>query len=465
MGAGDAVAGGPPWWLGDLRMSSTDVAAVLLRSLMERARLAPGMPPVDGVVVTHPQRFRNRERRATAQAVYLAGLRGVATMPEPDAAAWAYGVGARIKDRTARFMVFDFGGGTLDVTVLKREGQGPSLRLEALSSHGVELGGMAVDEALREAIFDRYTTAIGRRELSLDALTEASAEALLSVAEGVKVQLNQHATSDPNPSARSAARVIALDTRDGEALPTATVRVTLGELAGMIHETVERAADCAQEAASLANLDVSDLDEVLLVGGSSWLQPVQSRLRSMAGRDAVRIFDDIDDPLNPATAVAAGAALWAERLSDGDGGAEAWRGVIPDALGVRAREADPTRPGERRETLAVLVPALTGVPFEGRRVFRKRGGASVLPVEVLEGRALGDATPLGRFEVPLPSTMEDGAPVEVLLRIGRDGVLSLAVRDPATGATREVTLTGAEGLYADDEMEERRRLIASIEWG
>ena len=88
----------------------------------------------------------------------------------------------------------------------------------------------------------------------------------------------------------------------------------------------------------------------------------------------------------------------------------------------------------------MLVPALTRVPFEGRRTFRKRGGARVLPVEVLEGRSLAEATTLGRFLVTLDADLPDGAPVDVTLRIGRDGVLALEVRDPSTGG--EVTARG-----------------------
>lgn len=458
-----AVAGGPPWSLGAMELRSTDVGALVLRALREWVERTPGLPPIDGVVVTHPQRLRNRERRAVAQAVSLAGLPCVAMLPEPDAAAWAYGMGQRFGARGARFMVFDFGGGTLDVTVLRRDGGEGAPTLEALASYGVQLGGLGVDELLRERLLERYAEAARVPGLGLDALDEASREALLAVAEGVKIQLNQHANLDANPMARVASRTLALRTEAGVALPTAAVRVTLGELARWTEELTERAVACAEEALARATMGWRDLDEVLLVGGSSWLYPVQARLRALRGTGAVRLFDDADDPLNPACAVAAGAALYAERLftEGGMAGAE-YHGVIPDALGVRAREADPARPGERREALAVLVPALTRVPFEGRRVFRKRGGARVLPLDVLEGATLAEATALGRFEVALDEGMADGAPVEVILRVGRDGVLSVELRDPQTQRSRAVTLTDAEGLYADDEMDVRRAFLASV---
>ena len=458
-----AVVGGPPWSLGPMELHSTDLGALVLRALRTWVERTPGLPPIDGVVVTHPQRLRNRERRAVAQSVSLAGLSSVAMLPEPDAAAWAYGMGQRFGARDARFMVFDFGGGTLDVTILRRGGGAGSPTLEALASYGVQLGGLGVDELLRERLLERYVASVGASGTGLEDLDEASREALLSVAEGVKIQLNQHATLDANPMARVASRTIALRTEGGAALPPSVVRVTLAELARWTEELTERAVDCAEEALSRAALGWSGLDEVLLVGGSSWLYPVQARLRALRGASAVRIFDDADDPLNPACAVAAGAALYAERcLTEGSKAGADYHGVIPDALGVRAREADPSRPGERREALAVLVPALTRVPFEGRRVFRKRGGARVLPIEVLEGASLSEATPLGRFEVALDEGLADGAPVEVILRVGRDGVLSLELRDPQRGSSRAVTLTDAEGLYADDEMDARRAFLAGV---
>jgi molecular chaperone DnaK len=458
-----AVAGGPPWSLGAMELHSTDVGALVLRALRTWVERTPGLPPIDGVVVTHPQRLRNRERRAVAQAISLAGLGAVATLPEPDAAAWAYGMGERFGPRGARFMVFDFGGGTLDVAVLRRDGSAGARTLEALASYGVQLGGLGVDELLRERLVERYAAAAGVAGLALEDLDEASREALLSVAEGVKIQLNLHATLDANPLARVAARTLAARTETGVTLPTATVRVTLAELARWTEEFTERAAACAEEALARAGLGWSDLDEVLMVGGSSWLYPVQARLRALRGAGAVRLFDDADDPLNPACAVAAGAALYAERcFTEGSKAAGEYHGVIPDALGVRAREADPARPGERREALAVLVPALTKVPFEGRRVFRKRGGARVLPIDVLEGATLAEATPLGRCEVDPDADLPDGSPVEVILRVGRDGVLSLELRDPQTQRSRAVTLRGADGLYADDELDVRRAFLAEV---
>jgi molecular chaperone DnaK (HSP70) len=460
MAAGHGALLGAPWRLGGMDLRATDLAALLLRGVAQCVSRDPALPPLDAVVVTHPQRYRNRERRAVAQAARLAGLRCAGIIPEPDAAAWAYGLGHRFGAREATFAVFDFGGGTLDVTLLRRTQEGGVTHLHAVASYGVQLGGMTVDELVRDRLLAIWAERAGMPGVGLEHLSELSRDALLGVAEGVKVQLNAHAGDDPNPLARMASRTLAPQRDDGAALPAAEVRVTLADFSQWIAELVARAADCADEAVSLAGLRWSDVDEVFLVGGSSWLYAVREALATRTGR-APRIVDDVESPLNPSTAVAAGAALFAAHCEgDTDAPEVEWRGVTPDAFGVRAREPDPQRAGERRETLAVLVPARTQVPFEGRRTFRKRGGARVLPVEVLEGRSLADATPLGRFDVTLDAALPDGAPVDVVLRVARDGVLRLAVRDPASGATQELTLRDAEGLYADDEMDARRAMIA-----
>ncbi len=124
-----------------------------------------------------------------------------------------------------------------------------------------------------------------------------------------------------------------------------------------------------------------------------------------------------------------------------------YRGVTPDALGVRAREPDPTRPGERREALAVLVPARTRVPFEGKRVFRKRGGARVLPLEVLEGSSLAEATPLGCFPVELDADLpliarvadDDGGSACASLSISRPSLIEPTLLDLVMTRVRLIT--------------------------
>jgi molecular chaperone DnaK (HSP70) len=464
MGVGGAVYAGPPWHLGPQELFATDVAAVILRTLAEMVRARPALPPLDGVVVSHPQRFRNREKLATGQAAKMAGLPLWGMITEPDAAAWAYGLHARSTGAAGpaqTFMVFDFGGGTLDVTILRREAGVGVAQLHAIDSYGVQLGGLAIDQRIRDALVAQYAERASDHAFSLAAVNESTRERLLEMAEWFKVSLNTDAGTDPSPLSRVRRRkftpVFDQET-EGEEV---TLELSLAEVSRAIGGELDRALACADEALRRAGLDWSALDEVLLTGGSSLLWPLQQRMRERCPR--VRIHEDPGHPLNPLTIVAAGAAIHGAALAEGGArvGVEL-RGVVPDTFSVRAFEPAPGTPEGRRAVLIPLVPAGTATPFVGRRTFSVRGGSTVLPVEVFEGRSEREATRVGEYRLTFAQPMADGARVEVRLDVRANGVLVLAVVDAATGAVQEARLDEAPGLYSDDELARRASWLQSL---
>jgi molecular chaperone DnaK len=464
MGVGERVLAGPPWSVGGHELRATDVAAVILRALAEMVRVRPGLPPLDGVVITHPQRFRNREKLATAQAARIAGLPVVGLITEPDAAAWAYGLRAAegaSSDRPLTFMVFDFGGGTLDVTLMKRDAPvGATQQLRAIDSYGVQLGGLAIDARIRDALVAQYAHRTGDAGFTLASVNEATAERLLELAEWFKVALNTDAASDPSPMARVRTKrftpVFDAESEGEEVV----LEVTLADLTRWIAGELDRAIACADEALKRARLTWQDLDEVLLTGGSSLLWPLQQRMRERCQR--VRIFDDPGHPLNPLTIVAAGAAVYGATLAAGAvRPAVEMRGVVPDTFSIRAYQPDASAPDGRRAVLHPLVPAGTPTPFVGRAHFAMRGGGRVLPVEVFEGRSEREATRVGVYQLAFDHDLDDGARVEVRLDVRPNGVLVLAVQDARSGHVREARLDDA-GLYADDEMARRAAWLQSL---
>ena len=464
MGVGERVLAGPPWRVGGHELRATDVAAVILRALAEMVRVRPGLPPLDGVVITHPQRFRNREKLATAQAARMAGLPVVGLITEPDAAAWAYGLRAAegaSSDRPLTFMVFDFGGGTLDVTLMKRDAPvGATQQLRAIDSYGVQLGGLAIDARIRDALVAQYAHRTGDAGFTLASVNEATAERLLELAEWFKVALNTDAASDPSPMARVRTKrftpVFDAESEGEEVI----LEVTLADLTRWIAGELDRAIACADEALKRARLTWQDLDEVLLTGGSSLLWPLQQRMRERCQR--VRIFDDPGHPLNPLTIVAAGAAVYGATLAAGAvRPAVEMRGVVPDTFSIRAYQPDASAPDGRRAVLHPLVPAGTPTPFVGRAHFAMRGGGRVLPVEVFEGRSEREATRVGVYQLAFDHDLDDGARVEVRLDVRHNGVLVLAVQDARSGHVREARLDDA-GLYADDEMARRAAWLQSL---
>nr|MBK7064532.1 Hsp70 family protein [Deltaproteobacteria bacterium] len=258
MGVGSSVYAGPPWRLGERELYSTDIAAVILRTLAEMVRARPALPPLDGVVVSHPQRFRNREKLATGQAAKMAGLPLWGMITEPDAAGWAYGLHSRVvgtQGTSQTFMVFDFGGGTLDVTLLRREGGPGVAQLHAIDSYGVQLGGLAIDQRIRDSLVTQYAERASDHAFSLAAVNESTRERLLELAEWFKISLNTDAGTDPSPLSRSRRRkftpVFDQDT-EGEEV---TLELTLAELSRSIDGELDRAMACAEEALSRTSLD------------------------------------------------------------------------------------------------------------------------------------------------------------------------------------------------------------------
>ena len=465
IGVREHVPGGPPWSIVGRELYATDVAAFVLRALGQIIRAQPELPPLEAVVVTHPQRFRNAEKLATAQAARMAGLELAGMITEPDAAAWAYGLHERAST-VGTFMVFDFGGGTLDVTLLRREpGADGAARIHAVGSYGVQLGGAQLDERIFEALIEKYRAQSGDTSFARDGLNDATRERLLDLAEGFKVELNRDAAGDPAPMLRTRARAFAPIADDGSEGEPARLKVTLGELSDWVAGEVDRAVACADEALRRSNWRWNDVEEVLLTGGSSQLIVLQQRIRERCGGRVQVVFEEQDHPLKPSTIVASGAALYAASLGRSDTGVRARvdvRGVVPDAFSVRAYRVDAAAPSGRESVLHSLVEAGTPTPFIGTAQFTRRGAGRSLPVEVFEGRSIHDATSMGTFHVEFDRDVPDGAPVEVQLRVAANGALVLAVHDARSGDWREARLDDAPGLYSENELADRQTWIQNV---
>jgi molecular chaperone DnaK (HSP70) len=459
------VPGGPPWKVGQQELWSTDVSATILSALAEYVRTTPGCPPMDGVVIAHPQRFRTREKLATAQAAAMAGLEVIGMVTEPDAAAWAYGLHDRADNHAspvATFMVFDFGGGTLDVTIMKRaiSTEGKS-QIRAIDSYGVQLGGLAIDEKIRDRLLEKYCALSGVDGVQLDNVNEETREDLLSIAEELKIELNQDLSAEVAPWERARRKWIGIAASDaiGEKVQ---VEVKLGELSAWIAGDIDRAIACADEALLRAKMQWKDIDRVLLTGGSSQLYAMQVRMKERAAGRVQIVFDQADHPLNPQTIVATGAALYGTALRHGmQSGALMIQGVLPDSFSVKAQIADPREPTGKRTTHHTLIAAGTPTPFVGRANFQISETGRRLAVEVFEGREVAEATSVGTYTFDFDYVLNKGTPVEVELDVAANGALLLRVADRATGVKRESVLNAA-GLYSDREFGERREWLRGI---
>lgn len=459
IGTRTQVEKGPPWCVGAQDFYSSDVSALILRALKQRVD-AQGLPPMREVVITHPQKFNNRQRLATQQAGELAGLDVVGMLTEPDAAAWAFEHQAP-HAVARRVLVFDFGGGTLDVVVMERAGGGAA-GSRVLASFGKECGGLRVDQLVRERLAERYV------EKNRDVLGEDfepdedfnawTQEEFVFLAERLKCDLNDdNSAQDPDwqTQARSF-RVQYVEATATRRFPPAELRVTLGEYARWIQGVLDDAMGVVSQCLARAGLHDDAIDEVRMTGQSSQLVPMRKRLEQRFRK--VVIDTARDSYLHPATIVAAGAALFGRARRGAQGGSGlAVRGAVPESFsfasggaGAARRYFDTIKRGEATPASFREVFKITAEPLPG--------GGRVLPFDVFEGEL---REPIGRFELEFSRPLAPGDTVEVHKELADNGRFTLAAeRD---GERREARLTNAEGVYSVEELARRRAELLAID--
>lgn len=396
--------------------------------------------PIRQAVITVPAYFDEVRRKATMDAGYIAGLEVLDIINEPTAAAVAFGYQQgymRPEHRGAerkRILVYDLGGGTFDVTVMEIGGP----QFTALATDGdVLLGGRDWDERLLNLVAAEFQERFG-----LDPRDDPTARARLwRDCEDVKRTL----------SARTKA-TIACDFR-GHAT---RVEVTRSQFEELTRDLLDRTAFTTRQTLEAAGLTWSDLDRVLLVGGSSRMPAVVAMLRSLSGKEP-------DCSVSPDEAVAHGAALHAGLLLSqraGQSPAFQIRNVNSHSLGVVA-----TDPKTRRQRNAILIPRNTPLPITARRVFKthKTGQKSIL-VRIVEGESLSpdDCSQLGKCTVRrLPAHLPVQTPIEVRFHYEVNGRLTVNVRVEGTGKELQHEMM-RENSLTRDQLDSWRKYVSGL---
>ena len=399
-------------------------------------------------VITVPANFSDAQRRATQEAGRLAGLDVIRLINEPTAAALAYGFGQR-KDEVV--CVFDFGGGTFDVSLLRIRGE----IFDVLATDGdFFLGGDDIDRTITE-----FLAAELNRVQHLDPRGSASLMARLTVAaEEVKKHLSEYDVAEGT--------IDGLETDDGAVL-SLPFRLTRAQLESLIGGYVDRAIASVRNALTAAHLEPDAVSEVLCVGGSTRIPLVRQRLAEVFGKPPlIRI--------NPDEVIAQGAAIQAGSLTGNlvEGTGMASRDAVPSAalsplmLADAAVGADPLSFSVMtqlpRPLLLDVVPATLGVataggysdrlveknapiPIERTKVFTTaRDDQTKVVLDCCRGeqRRYGENEPLGQLVLDgLPSGRRGEVKIEVTFRVDTDGILHVRARDAATGADQEVAMT------------------------
>jgi molecular chaperone DnaK len=390
------------------------ISALILKKLRSDAEAALGRD-IRQAVISVPAYFKDAQRRATQVAGEIAGLEVIAIVNEPTAAALAYGFGKHSVRQN--LLVYDFGGGTFDVTILRVDGNEFTVLATDGDSH---LGGIDVDQRLVDYMAEQFQ-AQHQTDLRADPYTRQD---LLERAERAKIDL----------SSRQSVMVTL-------AQGSAAMRLDLSreQLAELTADLVQRTVDCMQTALESAVLTWNDIDVVLLAGGSSRMICVRELLRRVSGKEP-----SLD--INPDECVALGAAIRSitagvVETEAGDqplaGAAQITdiviRDVAPHSLGVKALNA------EGRPTNSIIIPRLTPVPCERRRTYATRvDNQKSIEIEVLQGEDPDPFSPqvdlIGKVEMhDLPPGLAGEVIVAVTLRYDADAVVEVVAEELTGG--------------------------------
>ncbi|GIK20503.1 MAG: molecular chaperone DnaK [Leptolyngbya sp. PLA2] len=409
-------------------LSPEEVSASILRELKDRASRALG-EEVRRAVVTVPAYFDDAQRQATRHAGRLAGLEVVRIVNEPTAAALAYGIGATGTRREETVVVYDLGGGTFDVSVLRitpAQQEGDTAFFEALSTAGdTRLGGDDADHSLVALFATEVRAMLGlppEGGASLDAFPPATRRALLAFARDVK-----HRLSD----AEQASVEIAVNER--EVYRRAVARA---EYESMIRPFVDRTLDCCRRALRDARLDAASIDAVILVGGATRTPLVRNAVAEFFGRDPYVALD-------PDRVVALGAAVQAAILR-GDRPGTLLLDVIPLSLGVETVGG----------AVAKLIFRNSAVPARAvERFSTSVDGQTSILLRVVQGERemAADCRTLGEFHLRGIPPMPAGVPqVEVEFLIDANGVLTVRAVERRSGRRASLQVVPNHGLSAEE---------------
>jgi molecular chaperone DnaK len=408
----------------DKEFTPQQISAFLLQKIKADAEKYLG-DTVDGVVITVPAYFNDNQRQATKDAGEIAGLKVLRIINEPTAACLAYGVDKAGKEQ--KIMVFDFGGGTLDVTIMEM-GEGGTF--EVLSTSGDNLlGGTDMDNVLIDYIVGQF-----KKETGIDLMKDKQAfQRLREAAEKAKVELSSTIQTDVNLP------FISADATGPKHLTLTIDRAKLDSLVGPIVERCRGPIRQAmKDAASKVGSDVK-IDKIIMVGGPTRMPIVQDFVEKEAGQKIERGID-------PMECVALGAAVQGGIIK-GDVKDVLLLDVTPLSLGIETMG----------EVFTKIIDRNTTIPTKKSQVFSTAAdNQPAVTIRVLQGerKMANDNTELGKFDlVGIPPAPRGVPQIEVTFDIDVNGIVHVHAKDKATGKEQSIQITSPKKL-SEDEIEQ-----------